>query len=388
MADTSDSDGSSAPSGDSGMSALTGGAIDDAPPVPIEVEASQRRRLNVNVLLVLSAGAAYLLGRMLWPFVPAIISAVVIAVLAHPGYRRLRRHISRESVAAMMATVLLFFLVLVPLLAVSFALFNSLQDNVDAVSGVIGDFLAPGGRARAWLDQAASWLGMQDVGLTGSVRNQIQQLGSFLAGRTVGILSGLGGGLVQAGVALFTLYYLLRDGERLMAGVRRILPLQDELTDALLERSGEIIFATMFGNVIVGIAQGTAGGLMFWALGVPGAVLWGSVMGVLGLLPVLGTPLVWVPAAIILFVQGSVVRAIIMVLIGTLIVSTIDNVLRATVVSDRAQLHPLIVFFSALGGILIFGMVGVFLGPILFVISISLLEITRHVLDPGDGHSN
>src|SRR5690606_25574482 len=122
--------------------------------------------------------------------------------------------------------------------------------------------------------------------------------------------------------------------------------------------------------------------LTFWLLDIPGAVLWGSVMGILGLLPILGTPLVWGPAAVILLLDGEVARALILIAAGSLIVSTIDNVLRATVVSDRAQLHPLVVFFSALGGVILFGMVGIFLGPILFVLSISFLEIARMVLHP------
>lgn len=116
-------------------------------------------------------------------------------------------------------------------------------------------------------------------------------------------------------------------------------------------------------------------------------MLWGSVIAVLGLVPVLGSPVVWGPAALFLFLQGEVVRSLLLVAAGTLIVSTVDNVLRATVVSGRAQLHPLVVFFSALGGILLFGVVGIFLGPVLFVLSLSIMEVTRLALDPEDESS-
>lgn len=360
------------------------GGEDETAPVPVEVRGSERQRLNVTVLLVLSGGAAFLLGRMLWPFVTAIISALVLAVLAYPAHVRLRKRIPHGPAAAFLSTAILLVLVVLPLAALSVALFNSIQSHAGLVADHVTTFLEPGGRARAWLDRISGYLGTGGDGVEQTIRNQLEELGRFLAGRTVGILSGLGGGLVQAGVALFTLYYLLLDGRDLMTRVEEIIPLDDELTGTLMNRSREIIYATMYGNVVVAVAQGVTGGLAFWLLDVPGAVLWGSVIAVLGLVPVLGSPVVWGPAALFLFLQGEVVRSLLLVAAGTLIVSTVDNVLRATVVSGRAQLHPLVVFFSALGGILLFGVVGIFLGPVLFVLSLSIMEVTRLALDPED----
>ena len=371
--------------------ALIRGADVAPPPVPVKVEGSQRRRLNVTVLLVLSAGAAFLLVRMLWPFVPGIIGALVLAVLAYPAHRKVEGLIPHPSTAAFVSTSLLIILVVVPLSALSVALFNSLQDHADVVANQVTAFLEPGGRGRQWVDEATAWLGSQGEGVVDAIRSQFRSLGSFLAGSTVGILSGLGGGLVQAGVGLFTLYYLLLDGPRLMKEVESLIPLDDDLTSTLVHRSRDIIRATMFGNVVVGIAQGALSGVTFWLLGIPGAVLWGTVIAILGMIPVLGPPVVWVPAAVILFLQGEVARSIILFAVGALMVGTVDNVLRATVVSGRAQLHPLVVFFSALGGIILFGMMGIFLGPVLFVISMSILEVTRAALDQendGDAGSD
>lgn len=358
------------------------GGGDEGPPVPMDVEGAERRRLNVMVLLVLSGGSAVLLGRMLWPFITAIITAVVLAVLAFPAHRRIDRLVRNQTVAALLSTTLLFVLVVIPIVALSVALFNSLQANAAVLSEQIDAFLALGGRAQDWLGRAGQWLGSPQGDVADAARTQIQELTGFLAGRTVGILSGLGGGLIQAGVALFTLFYLLLDGPDLLTQTERLIPLDDELTEALTKRSREIIQATMLGSVVVGIVQGVLGGLAFWALDIPGAVLWGSVMGILGLLPVVGPPLVWLPAAAILALQGDLVRAAVLVASGALILGTVDNLLRAAVVGDRAQLHTLVVFFSALGGILLFGVTGIFLGPVLFVISISILEVTRVVLDP------
>lgn len=356
--------------------------LGDQPPEPVHLPSGERRRLSVLVLLAVSAGAAYLLGRMLWPFAAAIILAMVLAVLAHPWYRRLRRQLGSENLAAFVGTTLLFFVVFIPLSGLTFALFDSVQGNVDTVFTGAGDLLAPGGLLRGWLDRVTMWLGLEEPSVVETLRGQLTQLGAFVAERTVGILSGIGGGVIQAGVALFTLFYLLRDGEAVAEASKRVLPLDEELVDVLIARSVEIIFATVYGSIVVAIVQGTLGGLAFWALGIPGAVLWGVVMTFLSLLPAVGPPLIWGPAAGILLLQGEIVRPLILVAVGAIVVGTVDNLLRAYLVSGRAQVHPLIVFFSVLGGILLFGLVGIFLGPILFVASLSMLETARLALEP------
>jgi predicted PurR-regulated permease PerM len=357
----------------------------ETPPVSVHAPPEERRHLRIIVLLFLSAGSAYLLGRILWPFATALMTAVVLAVMAHPPYRWLRDRTGHENVAAFLGTTGLFFLVFLPLVALSFVLFNSIQDNVDMVSGRVGDLLDPGGTIYHALSRVASWLGVDQQGVISTVTDQVQQLGGFMAGRTLGLLSGLGGGVIQAGVALFSLFYLLRDGEGMISAVGRVIPLSDDLTDALIQRSGEVIYATVYGHVVVAIAQGTLGGLAFWILGIPGPVLWGTVMVILSLLPAVGPPIVWGPASIILLLQGHTWKALALAAIGGLVIGTIDNPVRSYLVSDRAQLHPLVVFFSVLGGIVLFGLVGVFLGPILFVASLSILEVTRLALDPDSG---
>jgi predicted PurR-regulated permease PerM len=225
---------------------------------------------------------------------------------------------------------------------------------------------------------------MGDVDVAEAARNQIQQLGGFLAGSTVGLVSGLGGVLLQAGVALFTLYYLLADGPELLGGLSRFVPVDDDLTDALVARSREIIFATVYGHVIVAIIQGVLAGLVWWALGLPGPALWGTVMLIFSLLPAVGPPVVWVPTVAVLALQGDVWRAVALAALGAFVIGTIDNLLRPRLVSDRAQLHPLVGFFSVLGGIVLFGLAGLFMGPIVWVVGQTLLEVTRAALDPDN----
>jgi len=244
--------------------------------VPLHASQGERRHLGVTVLLFLSAGAAWVLWRFLWPFASGIIIAVVLAVLAYPAYGWLRRRIPHRSLAALVGTTVLFFLVLIPIAGTSMLVFRSIQGNVDSISQQAGQLVAPDSPLRHGAQRLADWVGLGDVDFTQVARDQVRQLGGFLAGSTVGIVSGLGGALLQAAVALFTLYYLLEDGPELLRGITRLVPLDEELTDALLTRSREIIFATVYGHVVVAIVEGTMAGLAWWILDLPAPVLWGT----------------------------------------------------------------------------------------------------------------
>ena len=176
---------------------------------------------------------------------------------------------------------------------------------------------------------------------------------------------------------MVTLFYLLRDGAQLVAGVRRAVPLEPERFDQLLARARDVTHATVFGNVLVAIVQGTLGGIAFALVGLPAATLWGTIMGFLALIPMVGPPLVWGPAAIYLALGGEIVRALVLAAIGALVIGSVDNLLRAVFVGGRARVHSLVVFLSVLGGIFVFGAVGVIAGPVLFVLAQLALEMGR-----------
>jgi predicted PurR-regulated permease PerM len=341
-----------------------------------------RARLQLYILLALATGAAWVIGRLLWPFLPAIGTSVVIASLVWPIQAALARRVRHRNTAALLGTLAVLFLILVPLAALTGALVRVLNDQFGPAAQGASALLGGDGRIADWLAAMGARLGLEPDQLSRAVGDQMQHLTSLLLGRTMAILSGLGGWLLQAGVALFTIFYLLRDGEQLVRAIRWMLPLQQDQTDRLLTLAHEAIRATMLGNVVVAIVQGLIGGLAFWAVGVPAASLWGLIMGVLSLLPVVGPFFVWVPAAVLLIVNGQVGNGFLLAGIGVFIISTIDNVLRSLLISGRAQLHPLAVFFSVLGGILLFGAVGVLLGPVMFVLALTVLEMGRLALLP------
>lgn len=344
------------------------------------------RRIRLGALIVMGLAGAWMIGRLLWPFLPALMISAVAAALVYPGYRRFEALVGQRDVAAFLGTAGVFFLVLLPVVGLSLLLVDQLLVGLDWMAQESSELLAPGGRLQSWLDTLSGYageLGLEPAGLSRQVSEQMQGLASALAGRTFSFLSGLGGWLLQAAVAVFTLFYLLRDAEAITSGIKWLIPLDADRTEHLFSRARDVTYATMFGTVAVAVTQGALGGLAFWALGLPAAALWGTVMGVVALVPGLGPPLVWGPAAVILFASGDPVRGAVLAAIGGLIVGTVDNVLRAVLVAGRARLHSLAVLLSVLGGIFLFGGLGIFVGPVLFVVALSLIEMARLALEPG-----
>lgn len=364
-----------------------GGHRDDAAEAPVSGEErfseEDRRRGQFQVLLVLAAAAAYLIFRLLWPFLPAIVTAGVLASLVYPVHRRFARRFRRPSPPAFVTTTVVVFLVLVPLSLLTGILVDHLLAGSEFIARRAGELLGPQGGLRAWVERVAGYLDVDPAALSIPWQEEMQRAVTFLAQRTLGFLSGLGGWLLQAAVGLFTLFYLLRDGEELQEAMAWVVPLEGSRTAALLERTREVIYATVYGILVVALAQGVLGGLAFWAVGVPAAALWGTLMGLLSLLPAVGPPFVWLPAGVILLVQGRLLDGVVLLAVGALLISTVDNVLRAVLVSDRAHLHPLVVFFSVLGGLVLFGAAGVFVGPVLFVVGLSVISMARMTLLPG-----
>lgn len=253
------------------------------------------------------------------------------------------------------------------------------------LSGVAAAAVEPQGPLQRFVADLALRFGVDPADLAAAAPQQLQQIAAVVADRTFRILSGLGGWVLQAGVAVFTLFYLLRDADGFVGAFKWSLPLKPAEADELLRRSREVIYATIYGTVVIAVVQGLLGGLIFWVLDVPGPAFWGLMMGLLALLPVIGPPIVWLPAGVALLFTGEIAEGLILLLLGAVVISGIDNVIRPMIVGGRAQLHPLVVFFSVLGGIAVFGALGIFVGPVVFAAALTFVEMARMVTLPeGD----
>ena len=183
--------------------------------------------------------------------------------------------------------------------------------------------------------------------------------------------------VVELLITLFTLFFFFRDRRAVLRAVRSLVPLSEAETDKVFLRVADTVYATIYGTIVVAVVQGALGGLIFWWLGLPAPLLWGAVMGLLAIVPVLGPFVVWVPAAIFLALEGSWGKALILTAWGVLVIATIDNLLYPALVGKKLRLHTLPVFFAILGGLALFGASGLILGPVTLAVTVALLEVWR-----------
>ena len=310
---------------------------------------------------------------LLAPFFPALTWAITLAVVAAPVNRELAHRTRSRTGAALLAVLLIALLLIIP---GSFLFIQAVKEGIGAVDWVRREFdptsLARLGNKPLWLrpliERAISNL---DLGAT---TNRV-------AGMVAGYLSSMLASSVRVFttmfIASFALFFFFRDSGSCITAVRKYAPLSDEELDIVLPRIADVIHATIYGKFAASAAQGLLGGLAFWFLGLPAPLLWGCAMGMISLIPVLGPPLIWAPAAIVLAQQGHWGKAIILAAWGTLVVGLVDNLLYPILVGDRLRMHPLVIFFSVFGGVVLFGFSGLVLGPLTIAVTIALVEVWR-----------
>jgi predicted PurR-regulated permease PerM len=339
---------------------------------------------NVSATWILSGAlaalAVYLSWRLLQPFATVILWAAVLALMFMPLHRKLLARTHRPNLAAAITVVIALLGVLLPLAVLSIAVANEVGTMMDEGPARWNAWLeSPGNRDRLTRLQADlagrfPFAGRLDET---SLKATLAPLGEKLLAFSVGFAGGLLRGVVRFVVILFSLFFLLRDGDRFEAGLRHLLPLSRSQSDRLLARTAEIVEASVLGVVVVASIQGAIGGVTFAFLGLPSPILWGVVMAFFAMIPMLGAGVIWLPASIVLLVTGAAGKAIALAAVGTLLISTIDNFLRPRLVGGRTGLHELVIFFAVLGGLKLFGLVGLLVGPAVLAVAWSLLELFR-----------
>lgn len=340
-----------------------------------EVAPPPRRSAAAPLVLVVAGVAA--IGLLVWPVFPGLTLAAVLAAVMKPAYRRSLARVRRPGLAAFVTTALTGLVILLPLVGIIALVGTEAVAGIEWLSTRHSTVAQTPDALRGTIARTAGRFGIDPAAVIGVIEAQVSRVGTVVANRTLSFLSGIPGVLLQLGVAMFSLFYLLRDGDEFVAALRRLAPLDPKRTDELLARARDITYATVFGNVLVALAQGTIGGIAFRALGMPAAALWGAIMAVFSMIPMVGPAIVWVPASIYLAVTGRLIKGIILAAIGVLVIGTVDNFIRAIFVGGRARVHSLVVFLSVLGGVLVFGAAGIVVGPVMFVLALIAIEAGR-----------
>jgi predicted PurR-regulated permease PerM len=330
----------------------------------------------VVVLLVVFISAVFL--SMIRSFLMAIFLAGIFSALSRPIYHWLENMFKgRRSLASILTLLLIIIVVVLPLgVLTGVVTGQAIKVSQTAVPWVKTQLSQPGAVSEfletiPYYDKIAphSELILRKAGeLVGSIS---QFLVNNLSSAAMGAVSLL----FMLFVWLYTMYFFLMDGDKLLEKILYYLPLQDHDEQQMLDRFTSVTRATLKGTAVIGILQGGLAGMAFWAVGFPSAAFWGVIMVVLSIIPSVGTALVWVPVALILGIGGAVGKAIGLFVFCGLVVGSLDNLLRPVLVGKDTQMHELMIFFGTMGGIFMFGMVGVIIGPIIAALFVTVWEI-------------
>lgn len=342
------------------------------PPVPVVHDWGTRRHIQTLVLLAMTAGGLYLCYRLALPFLTAFAWALALAVVCTPLHRRVEAKVKNRTLAALVSVMTVGAVVLGLATFVGQRLVQEAGKGTELVVAKVesGEW-RHALEAHPRLAPVADWLERQNPTQTvKTVATWMTTTGaSFVQGSLVELL-----GLV---LTFYLLFFFLRDRRTALERLRALSPLTRAEMDRVCVRVGDTIHATIYGTLAVAAAQGLLGGLMFWWLGLPSPFLWGVVMFLLAVVPVLGAFVIWVPAALFLALDGHWGKALILVGWGAAVVGTVDNLLRPVLVGKRLKLHTVLAFISAFGGLLLFGAAGLILGPVVLAVTAVLLEIWR-----------
>jgi predicted PurR-regulated permease PerM len=352
-----------------------------APDEPVAFEEpAVRNRVAQTFFVVLLVVLTVAFFGVLRGFFQPIFWAAITGIVFLPVQRWVeRRLVGRPSTAALVTLVIILFSVLVPTILVAGAVAEQglqLYQNLEA-----GD-IRPGmlllhleerlpTEVVALLDR----LGIVPGTIEQRISEAAVQASGFIAGMAVSVGQNVGRFAALFFIMLYLLFFVLRDGERLLDKIIWAMPLGDDRERDLFGKFSEVGRATIKGTLVVGAVHGTLGGIMFAILGIQGAVFWGVVMIFLSILPAVGAAIVWLPASIILLVGGSWVRGLILLIFGAVVISLVDNVLRPLLVGRDTKMPDWLILLSTLGGLTTFGISGFVIGPIIAGMFLSIWEM-------------
>lgn len=336
------------------------------------------------MLLAILTLLGYLAYQIISPFLNPIAWAIVFSVVFYPVYAFLSRYIKVKSIASSITVLLVLVVIIAPITYISFLLIDELQG--------VRNYLNSGGfelvrdlsekmKASAFIERISSYIGETNVPDVEVIMDNLKKIGKVIAENLSLRITNITFAAVNFLFMIFTIFFLFRDGPGFLTKVKDYMPFSEEQKTRLAMQMKDMIVSTVYGGVVVAIIQGLLGGFAFYIAGIQSPVLWGTAMSVMSFVPLLGTFSIWGPTSIYLLSQGNYMQGIGLVLFGTFVISLVDNILKPLIIGSRTKMPTIIIFFSVLGGIKVFGIIGLIMGPLIMAVFISVFEIFRHLED-------
>ena len=323
-------------------------------------------------------GISALFFSMIQQFLMVIFLAGLFSALARPVFRRFNIiYKGHRHLASATTLVLMIFVVMIPLLSLIGIVVAQAVDVGQSITPWIKQTLSEPGQISSYLEHLPFFDQLEPYRET--ILKRAGELVGYVSKWIAGGLSSATFGTVYfvflSFVFLYTMYFFQMDGDKLMNKILYYLPLDSADESVMLEKFTSVTRATLKGTLLIGILQGGLAGTAFAVAGIDNAAFWATVMAVLSIIPSVGSAMIWIPAAIFLMLQGSVAGGIGLVIFCGLVVGSLDNLLRPILVGKDTKMHELMIFFGTLGGIMMFGITGIFIGPLIASLFITIWEL-------------
>jgi predicted PurR-regulated permease PerM len=335
--------------------------------------------LRLVTLALMTAGLIALSVLIAVPFLHAITWGIALAIMAWPMHKVVKARVANPSGAAAVSTTIVLLLLVMPGVFAVYqigreaeALGRETGTTPDEVMSRESLERAPG------VSRVVDWMDRVNLDAEAEVRKMVQ---SFLPS-TEGLTESSMAASVQFLVAMFILFYVFRDRGEFVQGLRQLLPLTRAESDRVFASAADSVYANLYATVVTGLIDSITGAFLFWSLGLPAPFLWGAVMFILSILPVVGAALVWLPVAMYLAVTGAWPSALAILTWGIITAIVVDYILYARLAGDRMRMHPVPALLAFLGGLAVFGLSGMILGPAIVAMTAALLDLWREGSNP------
>ncbi len=334
------------------------------------------------MLIFLLVLLGYLTYKIMSPFLIAIAWAIVFSIIFYPVYMYIAKHVKVKSLASVITILMIMIIIIVPFTYLSILLIEELKGIISDISegrlGSIREFFESP-QFQNFFEKVGSYVGVENLPTEEVIIENITKIGTGLVENLSIKVTNIISVAVNFIFMIFTIFFLLKDGPGFLSKAKNYMPFSEAQKDKLASQVNDMVVSTVYGGILVAIIQGVLGGFGFYFIGISSPVLWGIAMAVMSFVPFMGPFSIWGPHSVCLVVQGNYTHGIGLFIYGVLVISMVDNILKPIIIGSRTKMPMIIIFFSVLGGIKLFGLIGLIIGPLIMALFISVFEIIRSI---------
>ncbi|MCY7362795.1 MAG: AI-2E family transporter [Ignavibacteria bacterium] len=344
------------------------------------INITDKKQLAQFILLMFLTGLLlYLCWLMLAPFISILLWSAILVIIFYPLYKKVLLKTKSQTQSAILTITISMLTFIIPLMLISAAAVSELAgvsaNGIEQIQQLISD---PQKSSFAYIyNYINGFINLKEIIKPEDIKALASKASAIMLSVSWYLIEGVFGMVVGILFAIFTMFYLVRDGEKIVKDLPDILPFENSQAKELIKETSDLINATLRGSLFVAVLKGVLAGIIFWFLGIPSFILLAFLAMIFSLIPIGGTAFVTVPVSIVLFISGEYANAVILIIFSALFIGMIDNFLLPKLIKQRVKMNELFVFFSVVGGLQIFGILGLFMGPIILAMALGLLKVFR-----------